>query len=228
MNKHFFKLKTGSGSAVILFLLIIFIFPSEIKSMESANYKIDKDSVNFGGNDSGQSSNYGLDDTMGEAGTGDSKSSNFIIDAGYRSMLETKVPTFSFLLSSNTCALGNLTVGAVSSCNYTVTISTNSQDGYATTIIEDGNLRDGANEINDVADGAVTAGSEEYGIGLTGADRAFANDQAITGAALTIASDATGPISVQQVTITHKASITSSTLAGSYSHTATIVSTGTF
>lgn len=136
--------------------------------------------------------------------------------------------TFSFSLSSNTCALGILTSSGVSSCNYTITTSTNSPDGYVTTIIEDGNLRSGANDINDVADGAVTAGAEEYGIGLTGADRSFVDDEAITGTALNIALDATGPISAQLVTVAHKASITSSTLAGSYSHTVTLVSTGTF
>lgn len=139
--------------------------------------------------------------------------------------------TFTFTLSSNTCALGTLSTASVSPCNYDITTSTNAEDGYATTIIEDGNLRDGSSDINDVSDGTVTAGSEEYGIALTdvvGTDRAFTDERAITGTAQTVASDATGPISAQQVTITHKASITATTLAGSYSHIVTLISTGTF
>jgi len=137
-------------------------------------------------------------------------------------------PTFTFALSANTCALGTLTSSSVATCNYNVTTTTNSEDGYATTIIEDGNLRDGSNVITDVADGTVTAGATEYGIGLTGTDRSFVNERAITGAPQTIAADTSGPISAQQVTVTHKASITSAVLAGAYSHTVTLVSTGTF
>ncbi len=137
-------------------------------------------------------------------------------------------PTFTFVLSSNTCALGVLTSSSVASCNYNVTTTTNSEDGYATTIIEDGDLRDGSSSITDVADGTVTAGATEYGIGLTGTDRSFTDERAITGTAQTIAADTSGPISAQAVTVTHKASITSAVLAGAYSHTVTLISTGTF
>ncbi|HRZ51105.1 MAG TPA: hypothetical protein P5043_03935 [Candidatus Paceibacterota bacterium] len=137
-------------------------------------------------------------------------------------------PTFTFVLSSNTCALGVLTSSSVASCNYNVTTTTNSEDGYATTIIEDGDLRDGSSSITDVADGTVTAGATEYGIGLTGTDRSFSDERAITGTAQTIAADTSGPISAQAVTVTHKASITSAVLAGAYSHTVTLISTGTF
>lgn len=136
--------------------------------------------------------------------------------------------TFTFDIDSPTCALGTLNTGSVSSCNYDVTTSANSEDGYATTIVEDGDLIDGSNDIDDVSDGTVTAGVEEYGIGLTGTDRSFTDERPITSSAQTIASDATGPISSQAVTVTHKASIVSTTSAGSYSHTVTLVSTGTF
>lgn len=151
-----------------------------------------------------------------------------IISDDQVSVTATVDPTFTFVISSSSCGLGTLSTASVSSCNYNVTTTANAEDGYATTIIEDGNLRDGSNDIDDVSDGTVTSGSEEYGIGLTGTDRAFADEQAITGTALTIASDATGPISAQAVTVTHKASIASTTLAGSYAHTVTLVSTGTF
>lgn len=212
---------------IAIILLLIFPF-AIVNAMESVNYKIDSDSVNIGGTDDGQSASYYLKDTVGESAIGESGSASYIISAGYRAMLEATAPTFSFSLSASSCVLGLLSFSSVSSCDYTVTSSTNTLDGYATTIIEDGNLRDGANNINDIIDGTVTAGAEEYGIGLTGADRTFADEEAITGTALTIASDATGPIAAQAVTVIHKASITSSTLAGSYSHIVTLISTGTF
>lgn len=136
--------------------------------------------------------------------------------------------TLTFAISSASCVLGTLSTSSVSSCNYDVTTSANAEDGYATTIIEDGDLIDGSNDIDDVSDGTVDAGVEEYGIGLTGTDRSFTDERPITSSAQTIASDATGPISSQSVTVTHKASIVSTTSAGSYSHTVTLVSTGTF
>lgn len=164
------------------------------------------------------------------AGTvGDSGSlSVSIISDDQISVTATVDPVFAFTISSATCALGTLSMASVETCDYDVTTSANAEDGYATTVVEDGELRDGSSDIDDVTDGTVTASSEEYGIGLTGTDRAFADEEAITDTALTIASDATGPISSQSVTVTHKASISATTSAGSYSHIVTLVSTGTF
>lgn len=144
------------------------------------------------------------------------------------SVTATVDPVITFSISSSSCALGTLSTASVSSCYYSVTTTTNAEDGYSTTIVEDGNLRDGSNDIDDVADGTVTAGAEEYGIGLTGTDRSFTDHQAITTTALTIAQDVTGPISSQVVTVGHHAAISTSTVAGIYSHIVTLISTGTF
>lgn len=138
-------------------------------------------------------------------------------------------PLFTFTISTTTCALGTLTTGAVNSCSYTATSTSNSTDGYTTTIVEDYNLRiDASNDIDDVTDGTVTAGVEEYGILLTGDDKAFSDERRINATSTTIASDATGPINGQTIIVTHKASITATTAAGSYSHTVTLISTGTY
>ena len=154
-----------------------------------------------------------------------------IIDNDQVNVTATVTPTFTFILSSSTCALGTLTTGGVATCNYNVTTTTNATTGYATTIVEDGNLRDGlGNDINDVAGGNnVTAGTEGYGIRTTGTDGQYnAADTAITGTAKLIATDTSGPIDAQLVTVTHKAAISGTTVAGSYSHLVTLVSTGTF
>ena len=137
-------------------------------------------------------------------------------------------PTFSFAIGATTCSLGTLSTAAVSSCSYTVTTTTNARGGYVTTIVEDGDLRDGLHTIDDVLDGAVTAGFEEYGIGLTGADREFPDHRRIIDTPTVIARDTTGPIAAQVVTVTHMASISAHTVAGHYSHTVTLISTGTF
>ena len=142
--------------------------------------------------------------------------------------------TFTFTISSATCALGTLSTASVSSCTYTITTTTNAEDGYTTTIIEDGNLRDGTPDIDDVSDGTVTAGSEEYGASSNDADSldiiTTSGDAAspITGTAQSVATQASGPVSADAVIVTHHASIASTTIAGSYSHIVTLVSTGTF
>lgn len=151
-----------------------------------------------------------------------------IVDDDQVVVTATVNPLFTFVLEQNTCVLGTLGTGGVSTCDYDISTTTNSEDGYATTIIEDGNLRNGSNTIDDVGDGTVTAGDEEYGIGLTGTNKAFADDRAITGTAQTVASVGSGPVTSDTVTITHKASIDVATVAGEYAHTVTLISTGTF
>lgn len=138
-------------------------------------------------------------------------------------------PTFTFTISTSTCALGTLSTTATSSCSYTATTTSNAEDGYVTTILANDNLKDGTKDIDNVSDGAVTPTSEEYGIGLTGTDRAFADNQAVASStAQTIASDTTGPITSQWIIVTHIAAISATTPAGSYTQTVTLVSTSTY
>lgn len=59
--------------------------------MSSENFRLERDSINIGGNEEGASDNYRLSDTIGEIGTGDSSSSNYNIKAGYRQMDETSI-----------------------------------------------------------------------------------------------------------------------------------------
>jgi len=149
------------------------------------------------------------------------------------SVTATVDPTFTFTISKTSIDLGTLSTSSVSSDSYTITTKSNAEDGYATTIVEDGNLRDGSNDIDDTS-GDVDAGYEEYGIRTSGTDGQYnSTDTAITGTPKVIAQDTSGPIDSQQVTVTHKASIddgTNGTITapGSYSHTVTLVSTGTF
>jgi len=125
----------------------------------------------------------------------------------------------SMNLSSNSLNLGTITTAAVASSDLTVTVSTDSETGYTLSILEDGNFRAGANTIDDVADGDVTAGEEEYGIAVSGTDRdsgLAAGDLAL-GASMDIASSV-GGVTSRVTTVTFKASRAEATNAGSYSH----------
>lgn len=57
---------------------------SPVYAMGSLNYQIPWDSINTGGNDSSSSTNYGLQDTIGQTSTGESASANYQVTSGYR------------------------------------------------------------------------------------------------------------------------------------------------
>lgn len=88
-----FKKRSLEIFSLFLFLILIFIFPTYLlfaQVMESSTYKIQTDSINFGGENS-SSANYNLNDTLGEIGTGDSNSANYHMHAGYWQMQESYI-----------------------------------------------------------------------------------------------------------------------------------------
>ncbi|MCX6733891.1 MAG: hypothetical protein NTX63_03690 [Candidatus Peregrinibacteria bacterium] len=128
-------------------------------------------------------------------------------------------------LASNTMSFGTLSSSSVSAISHTITVSTSAAGGYVLYVSEDGNLRNGANDINDVADGAVTAGSEEYGLNTGYND--FTSDSAIA-SSQKIARSHSSPVTSEVTTCTYKASISGATTGASYSHIVDYVVTGTF
>lgn len=150
-------------------------------------------------------------------------------------------PTLTVTISADSCALGTLTANYIETCSYSVTVSTNASNGYVSTILADGLLRNTIDNINDATDGTVNKGQEEYGISTTKAGQTILqsltctdNDAGISQPAsqlLTSAqqfANATGPISADATTLCHKASVSGATPAGSYAQVATIVVTANF
>jgi len=137
---------------------------------------------------------------------------------------------FSFSIDKTWIDLGTLLPNQVSSGSHLLTVSTNGESGYVTTIQEDGNLRlgDGLSDIDDVTDGQVSMG-EEYGVRTSGSAEGQMSDQdyAITSVPQTIASS-TGPVDPSVVSVTYKAVIDPLTIAGRYSHIITYICTTTF
>lgn len=195
--------------------------------MNSESYINWMDSLNFGGEEASTSTNYRLQDTLGEIGTGQISSTNYAGLIGFRQ--SDADPKMTFAISDTSVDFGTLSTSTVSSDSITITSTTNAVDGYVTIIYETENLKTGAGaDIDDVADGTVTAGSEEYGIRTSGADGQMNGaDTAITTSSQTVASNASW-INGSVVTITFKAAISSLTAAGSYEHSVTLISTGRF
>ncbi len=223
-------------SFFIKVILITFVFISllalwrpavSLALMNSESYINWMDSLNFGGEETSTSTNYKFQDTLGEIGTGALSSTNYIGLIGFRqSDADPKMTFFFFFTLVN---FGTLSPSAVSSDSITITTTTNAIDGYITTIEETENLKTvGGVDINDVADGSVTAGSEEYGIRTSGAaGQMNGADTAITTAPQAVAANAVW-INGSVVTITFKAAISTTTAAGVYNHIVTLISTGRF
>lgn len=99
--------------------------------MQSQTYKIQSDSLNLGGAGS-TSTNYKVNDTMGEVGTGDSNSANYYMRAGYWQMQE------SYIAISNPSDLimapmGGLSGGS-SEGTMSWTVTTDNTAGYTMSI----------------------------------------------------------------------------------------------
>lgn len=112
---------------------------------------------------------------------------------------------------------------------FEVTIDNDS--GYSVQIVEDGNLRVGSDVIDDVSDGSVTAGSEEYGArssDTTLSSSTFdTQDTAITTTSQDIATSSTFAFD-QRSFLVLKAGGSSSSAANTYSHTITFIASGNF
>lgn len=135
---------------------------------------------------------------------------------------------FVYRLQGDAAQLGTLSSSAVATSLTHTTVQTNVSGGYTVYVSADGDLTTGSNAIDAVSDGAVTAGSEEYGARIfgttatsTGSDFAFATT---TREIQMATSTATG----HRIGLVYKASISASTAGGSYSQAVTYTVTGNY
>lgn len=212
---------------ISLAILFLFVFPTPLSgAMSSENYQVIGDSFAFGGS-MATSANYGISDSGGEPGAGSTTSTNYQIIFGSQAVASPN--TLTVTLSKTSINLGTLSTAAVASDSHVVSVITNSPTGYTVRLYEDGNLRSGSDDIDDVADGSVSAGAEEYGIGTSGTDGQYNSaDAALSTSLLTVATrNASAPTAVG-TTITYKAGVSQATKFGSYTHTVTMVTTSNF
>lgn len=215
---------TSYRSISFLLLIILFGFFSvssvSFGAMTGGTYEVYGDTFSGSEDSLTSSSGYTLYGTTGEFAAKTVTGGVYTVRGGFQA-LEKGVLDLQF--TTTTIALGTLSLSAVVSSTVSSTITTDSPTGYSLTFDEDGNLRDGANDINDVADGTVTAGSEEYGVQTIGGGGELAADTAIADG-LEVASSVAG-VGDQETGIKFSASIGGSSRAGSYAHviTATII-----
>ncbi len=207
---------------VIFAIAVLFSAASVFAQMSGGVYEIYADSVSYVGGSDGTTSATGriIYDAGSGLGISTSTGGTYELRAGFQAQEQ---GILSFTLDTATINFGTLSSTTVSTQNVVITISTDSETGYTLSLTEDGNLRSGVNEIADVIDGSVTAGSEEYGIVVSGNDAISTTTQAIAGT-VNLAS-ATGTITGRQTTVQFQAAVSSSTTDAAYSHTVTFSAT---
>ncbi len=206
-------------------LVCVFLLPAPLfaEDLDSTNFTIYGNSINAGGTRT-TSTNFVLESTLGEI-SGVTTSTNFSSRAGFQAL--SPEPKITLTLSANSVNLGTLAVDTVSSASITVTVTTNASSGYSVRISEDGNLRNGSDDIDDVTDGSVTAGSEEYGIRTSGtAGQYNSSDTAISGTVTIVSSSSAA--SAEETTVSFRASMQSTTVNASYSHTVAFTTVANF
>jgi len=157
---------------------------------------------------------------------------------------------------TNSCALGTLSVGSVSSCSYRLRIATNAMSGFSASIVANHDFATGSATMTNIgAGGSFTAGTEAYGIqtltGATTGGRSASGvfTQPVVEATPFNADASQVPISTPQTFIsyvdssfnagtspsltstslvTHAAAINAGTPAGNYSQTITYTVTASF
>jgi len=219
----------------LIALLSILLLPASVWafSSSSTNYKLEGEFGMFGGAKS--STNYALTDTGGGFAVGFGSSANYGSGSGFQYVLA-EVPELIFTISTNSVSLGSLS-GTPKGVSHTITVTTNAREGYKVTVLEDGNLRSGSNDIDDVSGGTVDPGTEEYGLATSKSGQYFAQDTdcpnspfnatAIDSTARQVASSSL-PIDNDTTTLCYSAAISGNTPAGNYSHVLTYIATGTF
>ncbi len=297
-------------SAIFICLIILLSSNIALAAMSSTNYEIQWDSVGFGGSDTSSSASYQLRDTIGGNALGQTSSTSYVLDAGYRAGIYDQIISFEIFAQSSTSttasALSSTTVTVADTSSFSVgdkiaiiqnlgssqvvgigeisgiagsditvdsiedgsgTVTVDGTDdyvylmnatsidfgnvqetdlaqsvigwevtidvdnGYTVSVLEDGNLRQGANDIDDVTDGSVTVGSEEYG--------GRASDATLSGSTFDT-QDTAFTTSYQQVDtesdtsfesrdyLTVKAAVAAGSINATYSHTLSLIASGNY
>lgn len=124
--RSFSKLTKQSLVITSLIFSIIMVGQAEVRS--STNYRLESDSINFGGG-LATSSNYSLESTAGEIATGPSDSSSYSLRAGYQQMHEVFL---SMSVASDVIMSPNIGLtGGVANGSTSVNVLTDSPSGYS-------------------------------------------------------------------------------------------------
>jgi hypothetical protein len=127
---------------------------------------------------------------------------------------------FVYRLNGNLAELGILSPLVGKTSITATTVSSNALNGYVVNVSDDGDLRYGTSTfIANVADGTVTLGAEEYGAQVFGAvATSTGSDFGFSSTTQRDIQERATTTLLDRVALVYKASISSATAAGNYSH----------
>lgn len=142
-------LTTISIAALFTPLGVLLIGSVHAQVMQSGSYRIESDSVNFGGG-LATSSSYRLESTAGEVATGESSSGSYSLKAGYQQMQEVYLAISAAADVLMSPSLGGVTGGTAYGTT-TATVTTDGSAGYELSIraAEEPALQSGSDTIAD-------------------------------------------------------------------------------
>lgn len=134
MKKYFKKFLTATFITIITAALFSSLnaFSSFAAVMQSDNYKIQSDSINIGGI-LATSTNYKLEDTVGEVATGESTSASYKLKAGYQQMQEIVISITSPSDVTMSPSIGGV-AGGTGNGSAVWTVTTDDPAGYSLTV----------------------------------------------------------------------------------------------
>lgn len=124
-------LRIGRESILLTIVLVSLLSVGQAQVMNSTNYSMERDSINFGGG-YGSSTSYQQESTFGELATGNSSSTNYSLKAGYQQMSSSYI---SLSVIGNV-ALGpslGLAGGTATGSTYFI-VTTDNRLGYRATL----------------------------------------------------------------------------------------------
>lgn len=140
---------------------------------------------------------------------------------------------YAYAMSVTSVNFSSLSTGIVSTAAIGWNVTIDVQQGYSVYVMENNDFRtgDAASSITDVADGAVTAGSSEYGGKSSDSTLASSTfdtaDTAFTTSLQQVGSRADNSFSSRDF-VTIKAAISSAQTSGAYSHTLSFILVGDY
>jgi len=168
MWREFFSPCAYASIATAVLIASLHIAGAQV--MQSSNYNIESDSINFAGGLS-TSSNYRLESTAGEVATGDSDSENYMLKAGYQQMQEVYIALTGASGVVMSPSIPGVT-GGTANGSTTVRVTTDSLAGYELTIASEESpaMQKGSDSI---ADYTPASSDPDFNFTTGGADAHF-------------------------------------------------------
>lgn len=163
--------------------------------------------------------------------TADTVTVDTLTDAGTTPVID-GANDYLFILSGTTANLGELDPSEVNTSVIGWDVTADVPNGYSMFVSEDGELRDGADTINDVADGSITAGAEEYGARASDTTLVSSTfdtqDTAFTGDFGEIASESIASFASRNFLVLKASMADGVTVEGNYAHTISFIVSGNY